>query len=138
MGNAVKYGVRPGWYTSRGSAHSISPPVHSQPPRPNEKPWATNTANLRKPKSRTSFVRGLCPNITHVLDSSSCGDNAWEEHVTFALLKHCRQQPLPEEQPGSHTAADQHHLSLLTQSICDLVFDQSSTTRTMPNATCGR
>ena len=91
---------------------------------PKKKPWARDTANLCKPKSRTTSVRGLCPNGTQVLDNSSC--------VTL-LARACElffARPLslatpPEEQPRSHIAYPRH--------FCPY-FRQVDTTRPMPNA----
>ena len=54
------------------AVHKGSPPVYSQPPWPNKKRWATDTANLSRPKSRTTSATGTCDNRTQVLDNSSC------------------------------------------------------------------
>ena len=88
------------------------------------KPRATNTANLGRPKSWKTSARGLCPCRTQVLDNNFYVTYLAEQAI-FALLGHCRQQPLPKEQPRWHTATDKEPLSLPVPAISNLILSRS-------------
>ena len=90
------------------STSGSSPHGDSQPPWSNKKPWAANTANLSKPVSRTTSVRGSCPDRTQVLDNSSrvtcmarACDLCFGRSLSLATPR--------KEQPRLHTATDKHH-----------------------------
>ena len=74
-----------------------------------KKPWATNTANLSRPTSRTTSSRGLRPHRLRVLDSSSCVTSL-ASACDLSFARSVSLATLPEEQPRWHTAAGKHHL----------------------------
>ena len=80
---------------------------HSQPPRPNKKPWATNTTNL------TTSARGLCNNRTRVLTTVPV--TYWARACGFCFPLPFSLATLLKEQPKWHPAADEHHCHCQSQ-----------------------